>query len=305
MKFSGIVTMLAAVAAFKSAGAAIAISEPACEELSYPYPHMICSEYQVYTPSPALLENGEIAYLGGYGYIFNYSGDIYGGQRVEVSWEHSDDRECKAYMNGQMCNSCFRCDTSDSSDPVKIDCLGVSSDGITGISTDACTPLADGVFRPFALEPEISKAIVITNEFSEEGAGRADCPQEHGLQSVISGLYCRNSHCDNLRLQCSFGDTMVAGRAYETLGLSDEQGEHSCPTNYAITGLKCSGRYCDKIHLQCTEMAKSSINYDLCDETAWVNEENEFVSIPQGAYPVGMKCAGDFCGDKKIIYCFA
>lgn len=147
-------------------------------------------------------------------------------------------------------------------------------------------------------------AYIITEKFSEEAPSNAQhCPQSGQWQSILAGLFCHGSHCDNLQLLCSYESFVrVSERSYKTLGYGEEKGLHICPDNYVLTGLECSDAYCGKVHLECKQLINDSIDYDYCDSTEWVAKDGA-VSVPGGAFPIGVECADEHCGKKKIHYC--
>lgn len=140
--------------------------------------------------------------------------------------------------------------------------------------------------------------------FSEEGTARDYCPQEDS-HSLLAGLYCGGRYCDNLRLHCSYKKRVSVGSVRWTGSFSNEHGLRTCPTDHAITGIQCSGRYCDNINLQCKQLVGKSLRYSNCHETRWLSDEQGYVGIPTGGYPVGIRCNGRFCDNKKLRYCYA
>ena len=144
---------------------------------------------------------------------------------------------------------------------------------------------------------------VDTNWFSEESPSTGFCPQGES-QSVMTGLSCSGRYCDNLRLRCSYRDSVQVDTYTWTSSFSEEQGLGSCPSNYLVTGIKCSGRYCDNLSLYCQRATNKQINYSRCAETGWVSEEQGSVTIPSGSYTVGVRCGGSFCDNKKLRYCY-
>lgn len=140
--------------------------------------------------------------------------------------------------------------------------------------------------------------------FSDEGTARDYCPQGDS-QSLLAGLSCAGHYCDNLRLHCSYKEGVSVGSEGWTGWFSNEQGLRTCSSNYVITGIRCSGRYCDKLKLQCKQLAGKSLDYSTCRETGSVSEEQGYVGIPAGGYPVGIRCSGRYCDNKKLRYCNA
>lgn len=165
-------------------------------------------------------------------------------------------------------------------------------------STDECLPTFD-----FGLNGNTQ----LTNEFSEERCNKGFCQQRGSSHSVFRGLKCRGGSCDNLQLTCSYTNSVqVTSNRKWTSSFSEENGGRmNCPNNYMITGISCDGSRCDNLKLHCTELANNKLSQTQCYDSSTVSEEGSgYVSINDYAYPVGMKCSGGKCDNKKIRYCY-
>lgn len=169
MKFSTSTTALTLLAATllhqQQVNGYAVLSETKCENVNDPYSHQVCAYYEHYGPSPALVD-GEMIYLGGYDYMFYYQEPLYQDVDVKVSWkqyEHDgtvSDRKnkrrskrCKAYVNGQQCDKCVRCNPYDPLEPVTVDCRNTLADVDYAVGLkQTCQPLTEGVFLPFEVQ---------------------------------------------------------------------------------------------------------------------------------------------------------
>ena len=158
----------------------------------------------------------------------------------------------------------------------------------------------------------LSQDTVRTGWFSDEFAATEFCPEEEGGQTFLSGIYCEGSKCNNLRLQCYKTSTRVYGAdvvvdpdpGMWTSFFSNEFGLMNCDSQKVITGIQCKGSYCDNLSLECKRINKV-INYANCDETEEFSNKEGSGFIPQGKFPVGIRCSGERCSNKTIRYCAA
>lgn len=162
-----------------------------------------------------------------------------------------------------------------------------------------------GTYFPFFNCGLGSSVDVNSGWFSEEGNGAGFCPQTSNIQSVLFGLECTGRYCDNNRLKCTYRDSVEVSTTHWSGSFSEEQGLRQCGHNQVVTGMSCRGSYCDNIDMECKHMTSKNLDYSNCYETASVSEEQGSVDIPQGTYPVGIRCSGRYCDNKSLRYCYA
>jgi len=106
-----------------------------------------------------------------------------------------------------------------------------------------------------------------TEWFSEEGGknrNRQFCPTD----SLVTKIQCKNSFCDNMKLECTkVGNHFRRHHHWYSSQSSITRSQASCPNNDdVIVGVQCHGSYCSKIRVYCSKitMRHSLINALLC-----------------------------------------
>lgn len=87
-----------------------------------------------------------------------------------------------------------------------------------------------------------------SQSFSEESPGQAV-----SSAAFVSGMACKGSYCDNLRLNY-FSSNLVQnnGQCRFTPRFSEEgAGSASCAGNEFVAGVRCTGGYCGNLELWC------------------------------------------------------
>ncbi len=120
--------------------------------------------------------------------------------------------------------------------------------------------------------------------------------------SLVSGVQCSGSNCDNIRYYCQ-PTAGVRGSSYWTSYFSEEDVNYRyCNSGSWVTGISCTGDDCDNISLQCTYM--SGISQRNCYWTGWMSEENGgYLGFGTGYYINGVQCSGDDCDNKRYYVC--
>jgi len=94
-----------------------------------------------------------------------------------------------------------------------------------------------------------------TGWFSEEGGknkNRQFCPTD----SLVTKIQCRNSFCDDMRLECTKVSNHFRRHHYWYSSQSSiTSSQASCPNNDdVIVGVQCHGAVCSKIRVYCTKI---------------------------------------------------
>lgn len=138
MTNSGISTttaaILGALALASSAKAGAIVHETTCENNA-------CATAEEYTPNRGMREYEYVYYINAFG--GSPSDPQLTSFDMRVTWDDSNDAECKATIDGMLCDSCVRCDVHDRDYPVSVDCRNLQSE-IFGGKAATCEPLTDG-----------------------------------------------------------------------------------------------------------------------------------------------------------------
>jgi hypothetical protein len=120
--------------------------------------------------------------------------------------------------------------------------------------------------------------------------------------SLVSGVQCTGSNCDNIRFLCT-PTAGVRGTSYWTSYFSEEGTNwRYCNAGSWVTGIACNGDDCDNISLQCSYM--SNISQRNCYWTGWMSEENGgYLYFGTNYFINGVQCDGDDCDNKRYYVC--
>ena len=66
-----------------------------------------------------------------------------------------------------------------------------------------------------------------------------------GANEKMTGIDCRGSYCDDIRIECSPTTGLGTGRCRWTGEYSEEHSSYLAPIGQAIQGVYCSGQHCD------------------------------------------------------------
>lgn len=104
---------------------------------------------------------------------------------------------------------------------------------------------------PYMDHSDSSATTSFSGEFSEEGSGAPYSAAN--ATKFVSGMKCRGSYCDNIKLQLlSTPHLQFQGQCVQGEWFSEEGTNHrECPADQWVGGMACREDYCDDISLYC------------------------------------------------------
>jgi hypothetical protein len=177
---------------------------------------------------------------------------------------------------------------------------------IGGCDIDETSLMEDEVDPASAADPaedaEEAENFRIWTGFTSEEYPPLYCP----TSNAVRGFDCSGSYCDNVSLYCDYTYRSTIGYSYWT-GYFSEEGDGSADEGRCngpqewMTALDCNGSYCDNIDIQCSQFPGSSTGN--CYWTGWYSEEQSSFLAPSGHFFKGIECGGDYCDNKRYLYC--
>jgi len=145
-----------------------------------------------------------------------------------------------------------------------------------------------------------SEAKVWTGFTSEEYP-----PLQCDSNSLINGVECSGSYCDNIRVNCT-NVGVTHGYSSFTSTFSEEGAPYlnwrECGANEWVTGIACYGSNCDNVSLECTYIPNRTVGD--CYYSQYISDGTQRFDAPAGAYIRGAACRGSRCDDMKFLYCY-
>jgi hypothetical protein len=69
--------------------------------------------------------------------------------------------------------------------------------------------------------------------------------------TVLAGLSCQGSYCDNVALYCVEAKFSGLSECFKTIAVSEETGQPArWPRNFVPVGIQCFGSYCDNVSVE-------------------------------------------------------
>jgi hypothetical protein len=183
---------------------------------------------------------------------------------------------------------------------------GLGSGSFENASTSTVCEYKGPVAEKTCGKPGANPAKCWTSAFSEEGAGRSNCPAE----SAVSGIWCVGAYCDNKHLLCTRIDQISVGTSTTfrraSSAISEEEGRNEIRTNIGsnpglISGMECYGSYCDNI------LVAIISNRELMSragQPTWLrpfSEEQGVSECPAGQFVAGLRCSGKYCDNLALM----